>query len=194
MYQPQKGLVSHDSKDLLGCSKESRYRGISAVFQKFNRYPMTVGENITISDGLSTEGVKGRLNEKEFVYDFERFPEKEATLLGREYGGEELSGGQWQKLAIARGVYRTHEMICLDEPTAAIDPLEENELYHQFAKVCKENTAVIVTHRMGLVKLADRILVLDKGRIVGYSNHADLLKSCEEYQNLWESQSEVYAD
>ena len=105
-----------------------------------------------------------------------------------------MSGGQWQKLAIARGAYRDSALICLDEPTSAIDPAEENMLYEQFQKMCHNKTAMIVTHRMGLVKLADRIMVMEDGNMVGFDTHSRLLETCEEYKKLWHSQASVYTN
>ena len=90
--------------------------------------------------------------------------------------GGELSGGQWQRVAIARGFYRAHGLIVLDEPTAAIDPLEETKIYRQFAEMAKDKTAVIVTHRLGSARIADRIVVLDKGKIAGIGTHDELIR------------------
>lgn len=117
----------------------------SAVFQDFRRYKMTLRENITISD------VKEKIDE-EYI---ESIGQKTGILpdlntnLGVEFGGIDLSGGQWQRIAIARGLYKKHDLIVLDEPTAAIDPLEESAIYKQFVEIIKDKTAVLVTHRIG---------------------------------------------
>lgn len=84
-------------------------------------------------------------------------------MLSRKFGGIDLSGGQWQRVAIARGFFRSHDLIIPDEPTAAIDPYEETRIYNRFAEIARDKTAVIVTHRLGSVKLADRILVMKEG-------------------------------
>ncbi len=115
-------------------------------------------------------------------------------MLSREFGGVELSGGQWQRVAIARGLYRTHGLIVLDEPTAAIDPLEETRVYRRFAQAASGRTALIVTHRLGSVRLADRILVLDQGRRAGLGTHEELLADCEAYREMWTSQARYYAE
>lgn len=186
LYQPSEGNVL----------KSETFFQSSAVFQKYGKYPMTVGENIRISspDVKREENLEEVLQKKGFAYSTQQFLNGENTFLGREYGGEELSGGQWQKLAIARGAYKDAAFICLDEPTSAIDPAEENMLYEQFQKICRNKTAMIVTHRMGLVKLADRIMVLEDGNMVGFDTHSRLLESCEEYKRLWHSQAAVYTD
>lgn len=114
------------------------------------------------------------------------------TLLGREFGGAELSGGQWQRIAIARGLYKEHDMIVLDEPTASIDPLEETRLYRMFARMAEGKTAFIVTHRIGSAQLADRILVFDKGKIVEQGTHEELIKSGGKYAFLYREQGKWY--
>ena len=185
LYSPDEGKVE----------REKSLQKKSAVFQKFGHYPMTVKDNIEISDTKKKiDTLESLLQKKGMQMDMKQFKNGEDTFLGREYGGEELSGGQWQKIAIARGVYRDSELICLDEPTAAIDPEQESNLYEQFHKICDGKTAILVTHRMGMVKLADRILVLKDGEIVGIDNHETLLQNCEEYQRLWNSQAVVYQD
>ena len=120
------------------------------------------------------------------------YPEKFGTLLGREFGGAELSGGQWQRIAIARGLYKEHDMIVLDEPTASIDPLEETRLYRMFARMAEGKTAFIVTHRIGSAQLADRILVFDKGKIVEQGTHEELIKSGGKYAFLYREQGKWY--
>ena len=114
------------------------------------------------------------------------------TMLSREFDGIDLSGGQWQRVAIARGFFRPHALIVLDEPTAAIDPIEETKIYNRFAEISKEKTALIVTHRLGSVKLAGRILVMKGGRIVEQGTHAELMRMSGEYARLYASQAQWY--
>ena len=114
------------------------------------------------------------------------------TIIGREFGGIELSGGQWQRLAIARGLYKTCNFIILDEPTAAIDPIEESHLYNNFLNLSEGKTSIIVTHRLGAVKLADRIIVLSNGIIIEEGTHEDLMKKNGKYKKMYESQSQWY--
>ena len=111
----------------------------------------------------------------------------------REFGGTDISGGQWQRLAIARGFYRKHNLIVLDEPTSAIDPLEETRVYEKFAEMSKDKTAVIITHRLGSAKIADRIVVLDAGRIVETGTHEELMERKGHYYKMYQAQAKWYA-
>jgi len=113
-------------------------------------------------------------------------------MLSREFDGVDLSGGQWQRVAIARGLYRYHDLIVLDEPTAAIDPLEESRLYEKFAEISKDKTAIIVTHRLGSAQIADRIVVLDNGAISEMGTHQELLDRKGHYARMYEAQASWY--
>ena len=113
-------------------------------------------------------------------------------MLGRAFGGAEPSGGNWQKLAIARGLYRPHQLIALDEPTAAIDPLTEDEILRSIVTLDGDKTKVIVTHRLNTTRFADRILVLDQGRVAGFGTHEALLATNAIYAKLWQAQAHWY--
>lgn len=193
LYTPEQGSVSYGND---GKKKfKAAQKGISAVFQKYARYQMTLRENISISD-----------TEAEYEDDFlekccekagvesgsEIFPSGYETLLSREFGGVDLSGGQWQRIAIARGFFRKHQLIVLDEPTAAIDPIEETRIYDRFAQMAKEKTAIIVTHRLGSVKLADRVFVMKDGRLVEEGTHEELMRLNGEYARLYRTQEKWY--
>ena len=121
-------------------------------------------------------------------------PEKMDTMMGRSFDGLELSGGQWQRIAMARGLYRDSDFILLDEPTASIDPLEETRIYKMFASVAKEKTCVLITHRLGSARIADRILVMDAGHLVESGTHEELLQKHGLYHEMWVSAAEQYVD
>jgi ABC-type multidrug transport system fused ATPase/permease subunit len=114
------------------------------------------------------------------------------TQLGVELGGVDLSGGQWQTLGIARALVRDAELLILDEPTAALDPRAEQALFGRFAELSAGRTTLLVTHRLGSVRMADRVLVLKGGRLVENGAHGELLARGGEYAALWRLQAEQY--
>ena len=189
LYSPVKGTVSYGEVQR-GAGRI--VNGISAVFQKFCRYSMSLGENIRISDIDSDRSVD-KLNQ--ICKDIGVAPEWAGGIdgmLGREFGGAEVSGGQWQRIAIARGIYRNNSLLILDEPTAAIDALEEKYLYEEFGKLSRNCTSIIVTHRLASAQIADRILVVKDGRIVQDGSHDELVTVEGEYKTMYELQRQWY--
>lgn len=195
LYLPVEGSVKKNGVDTRELAMEALTVGTSAVFQKYQRYQMTLAENITISDPSADCG-EARLDSVCHMAGTETdsFPEGYETMLSREFNGIDLSGGQWQRVAIARGFFRSHDLIVLDEPTAAIDPYEETRIYNRFAEIARDKTAVIVTHRLGSVKLADRILVMKDGEAVQTGTHEELIARDGEYKRLYEAQEQWYSD
>ena len=104
------------------------------------------------------------------------FPIDPQTILSRDFDGIDLSGGQWQRIAIARGIYRNAKLLLMDEPTAAIDPQQESSLYQTFLRAARGRTCILITHRLGLARIADRIVVLKDGRVVETGSHRELLE------------------
>lgn len=201
LYLPSEGSVFIGGVDTKEVSGKSLYRGITAVFQKFQRYKMTLDENIRISDveasengqGLSYESSMLAAVDKAELYMGEKvFPQGFHTMLSREFDGVDLSGGQWQRVAIARGFYRVHSMIVLDEPTAAIDPIEETSLYRKFADISRDKTSIIVTHRLGSAKIANRIIVMEQGKIIELGTHDELLRRGGKYAEMFDAQAKWY--
>ncbi|MCI9435892.1 MAG: ABC transporter ATP-binding protein [Lachnospiraceae bacterium] len=189
LYSPSEGAISYG-----GVCRGGRriVSGISAVFQKFCRYSMSLGENVRISD-LEADKSEDRLNQ--ICRETGVVPEWAGGMdgmLGREFGGAEVSGGQWQRIAIARGMYRNNSLLILDEPTAAIDALEEKYLYEEFGKLSRNCTSIIVTHRLASAQIADRILVMKDGRIVQDGTHEELVEAQGEYKAMYELQRQWY--
>ena len=129
---------------------------------------------------------------KKCGFPVERMPEGLSTMLSREFGGIDLSGGQWQKAAIARGCFRERGVLILDEPTAAIDPLEERHMDRLFEEICRDRTAVIITHRLAAARAADRILVMENGRLAEQGTHDELLQAKGAYWRMYELQKQNY--
>jgi len=195
VYHPSEGKVIVGGLDTCETAPLSIFENISGVFQKYQRYKMTLSENVTISDP------KSKITETEIITDidtalseahFETNEIEYDTMLSPEFDGIDLSGGQWQRLAIARGLFRKNDFIVLDEPTAAIDPIEETRVYTQFQKLAEGKCAVIVTHRLGSAKLAHRIIVMDAGEIVDSGTHDELITRKGKYADMWSAQSQWY--
>lgn len=197
LYLPQSGDVTYGGRSSVEWPLSVLTRGTSAVFQQYQKYQMTLRENVEISDwdkSMSDESMHELLVQCGLNENNGEFPNGLETMLSREFDGVDVSGGQWQRIAIARGYYRDHWLIIMDEPTAAIDPFEESRIYHMFADLAKEKTAVLVTHRLGSVRLADRILVLKNGELVQIGTHDELVNTPGEYQRLWKAQSQWYEE
>ncbi|EQB89539.1 ATP-binding cassette subfamily B protein [Clostridium punense] len=198
LFSPSSGIVTLGKVETSKASMKSLYKNVSAVFQNYQRYKMTLGENIAISDigkngHVNSERLNSALNKADLIIDEEKFIDSYDTMLSREFDGIDLSGGQWQRIAIARGFYRNYNTIVLDEPTAAIDPIEETKIYNKFVDMCKGKTAIIVTHRLGSAKIADRIVVLDNGGISEIGTHEELISKNGKYAEMYRAQSKWYA-
>lgn len=191
LYPVTKGQALIDDQDIYLADYDQK----SVIFQNFSEYQMALKENTAISDlnkAGNQEEVFSALDQAGLSDLTQRLPQGINTMLGREFEGIDLSGGQWQRVAIARGLFKTHELIVLDEPTAAIDPIEERNLYREFQAICRDKTSLMITHRIGSAKMADRIIVLKAGRIVEEGSHAELVAAGGEYQKLFEEQSQWY--
>ncbi len=194
LYLPDEGRVLIGGRDTKTIDLPSAVKHSSAVFQKYAQYKLTLGENVRVSDMAGApRGVASPLQDAGLPVDSACFPQGEKTMLSREFDGVDLSGGQWQRVAIARGLYRAHGLIVLDEPTAAIDPLEETRVYHKFAGLAKDSTAVIVTHRVGSARIAGRIVVMKDGAIDDMGSHDELMARGGLYAQMVAAQAEWYA-
>ncbi len=194
LYRPNQGRIWVGEVPLRELASASAYKNASCVFQDFQRYQLSLRDNVAISDfaklsASSDAEIQDALASAGFRADDQQMTQGLDTLISKEFGGTDLSRGEWQRLSIARAYYRSHQLIVLDEPTAAIDPFEEDRIYRDFMRLKKNHTAVIITHRLGAVRLADRILVLKEGRIAGIGTHDRLLDESQYYRRLWTAQS-----
>ncbi|PXV93371.1 ATP-binding cassette subfamily B protein [Lachnotalea glycerini] len=195
LYLPSEGDVYIGGNNTKEVKQESISRNCSAVFQSFQKYKMNLRNNVSIScmqkEHNDTE-ISSILHDVDLEIDGRTFSEGLDTMLAREFGGTDISGGQWQRIAIGRGLYRNGSIIVLDEPTAAIDPIEETKIYYQFAELSKNKTAVIITHRLGSAKIADSIIVLNNGTIDDIGTHEELISRDGLYKQLYDSQAKWY--
>lgn len=195
LYQAQKGQIYYGRQNLRSLDPEEFYKQISFVSQDFIKYELTVRENIGIGDWKQMENT-GKIYMLLHQVGLETFISQAFVnqLLGNEFGGRELSVGQWQKLAIARGMMKDSSVIFLNEPTAALDPLMETKVLKMFLKIAREKTAIIVSHRIGICKEVDKIIVMKEGKIAEIGNHEELLAEKGEYYRLYTMQQKWYEE
>lgn len=195
LYQAQKGQIYYGRQNLRSLDPEELYKQISFVSQDFIKYELTVRENIGIGDWKQMENTD-KIYMLLHQVGLETFISQASVnqLLGNEFGGRELSVGQWQKLAIARGMMKDSSVIFLDEPTAALDPLMETKVLKMFLKIAREKTAIIVSHRIGICKEVDKIIVMKEGKIAEIGNHEKLLAEKGEYYRLYTMQQKWYEE
>lgn len=194
LYRPTTGRILLDGRDIHTIPREELHRYFAAVFQEYARYQFTVADNIRFGRLWdATDADVRRAAQQSGADEFiQSLPEGYGTLLGRPLGGVDLSGGQWQKLAIARALVRQAPVVILDEPTAALDPKAEAEVYRQFGEMTRGRTAILISHRLGSARLADRIVVLKGGRIVETGTHDELLRAGGEYAGFFTLQAQWY--
>ena len=194
---PSGGRILVDGIDLKQLDLAQWRQQIAVVFQDFCHYSLTVGENIALGDLTALEkldklklaakkaGIADKIDRLEYQYQ---------TLLGKQFDGTELSGGEWQKIAIARDFMREKQaqLLVLDEPTAALDPRSEYEVYSRFSELVTGKTAILVTHRLASVSMCDLIMVLKAGKLIEQGTHRKLLQQQGEYAHLWQMQAQAY--
>jgi len=190
LYPPTSGTLRYGKHDARHFAGKARFDHVSAVFQNYIRYKLNAKENIKISDVENPNNAAAAAAEA--GARLSHLPNGLDTMLSREFDGTELSGGQWQRIAIARGLYRRHDVIVLDEPTAAIDPIEESNIFRLFQESAKDKTAVLVTHRLGSTKIADRILLMENGRICELGTHEQLMEKDGKYARMYREQASWY--
>jgi ATP-binding cassette, subfamily B, bacterial len=196
LYDPTEGQVLLDGVDLREYSLEDLYREISVIFQDFMRYEMTASENIAVGriDALEDSNLLKIAAHKSLADEVVgRLPFKYDQMLGRRFdGGLDLSGGEWQKVALARAYLRDAQLLVLDEPTAALDARSEFEVFKRFAELTQDKMALFISHRFSTVRMADRIVVLENGSIAEQGSHDQLSKLGGRYAEMFEMQAASY--
>jgi ABC-type multidrug transport system fused ATPase/permease subunit len=197
LYPPQTGQVLLDGTEVTRWDPAALRQRMAAMFQPFARYKMTVADNIAMGDGLRTTdpGALSEAAERGLAAPLiAELPDGLATRLSRRFlDGRELSGGQWQRLALARTLLRDQaDVLILDEPTSAMDAAAEAELLSRRFAADRQRTLVLVSHRLANLRTADRIIVLDDGRVVECGTHADLIDAGGVYARLFALQAEAY--
>lgn len=192
-YDPTGGSITIDGKDLKTLKLETWRSTISAVFQDFGQYHFTVSENIALGNiTASKEQISHAVRKGGFQPTLERLPQGMNTELGKEFNGTALSSGEWQRLAMARAFLKDAQFLILDEPTSSLDPQSEQEVFQKFSNQLEGKTALLITHRLGTVKMANRILVLKNGKLIEEGTHTSLIKLQGEYNHLYTLQANQY--
>jgi len=197
LYQPDSGRILLDGLDLQQWETEALRQRIGVIFQDFGRYQLLVGENIGAGDVNHFDDRQRwqQAAEKGMAEPFiEQLPEKYDTQLGKWFkGGRELSGGQWQKIALARAFMRAKaDLLVLDEPTATMDAAAEATIFEHFRDLSRGKMTILISHRFSTVRMADQIIVIDKGRIVERGSHEQLMEHDGQYAYLFSLQAEGY--
>lgn len=196
LYDPTEGQILLDGIDLREYDLEDLYREIGVIFQDFMRYEMTARENIAVGKITEIEDLpllKGAAHKSLADEVIARLPANYEQMLGRRFeGGVDLSGGEWQKLALARAYLRNSQLLILDEPTAALDARSEYEVFQRFAELTAGKMALFISHRFSTVRMADRIVVLESGRIVEDGTHEKLTHMGGRYAEMFELQAASY--
>ncbi|MDR0936955.1 MAG: ABC transporter ATP-binding protein/permease [Oscillospiraceae bacterium] len=194
LYEPNSGAITMGGEDIHTHLSKTR-KTLSAVFQDFAKYEASIRENITVSDRSSADGELENLCKKTGAWEFIKTqPAGIDEIVGSfSASGNNLSGGQWQKIALTRCAYRENaKIMVLDEPTAALDPLAEADLYRSFSDLTGDRTTILISHRLGITQLVDRILVFDEGRIVEDGDHKTLLSNGGLYAKMYQAQAQWY--
>jgi ATP-binding cassette subfamily B protein len=196
LHNPVSGRILLNGVDLREYDLDDLRRQMTVVFQDFCRYPLPVWENISLGD-VSRLHDRDRISKaaRDAGADsvIRRLPQGEETLLGKQFeGGVDLSGGEWQKIALARAFMRDAPILILDEPTAALDPRSEYDLYRRFTALAAGRTTLLISHRFSTVRMADRIIVLEDGQVLEEGDHAALIARGGRYAELYTMQAERY--
>ena len=196
LYDPTEGQILLDGVDLREYELEDLYREIGVIFQDFMRYEMTARENIAvgkIEEVMDLPVLKAAAEKSMADEVIARLPAGFEQMLGRRFeGGVDLSGGEWQKLALARAYLRNSQLLILDEPTAALDARSEYQVFQRFAELTAGKMALFISHRFSTVRMADRIVVLESGRIVEEGTHDKLTHMGGRYAEMFELQAASY--
>ncbi len=196
LYQPTQGTIRIDGLDLCDINVNEWRRKTTVIFQDFQKFNL-----LNVKDNIA-------VGQTDYIDDLDRIQQAATlsgahdmvtnlsegyhTLLGKEFGGTDLSHGQWQRIAIARTYMRNADLLILDEPTASLDAKGEVEIYNQFKQAANGKTVIFISHRLGVSKLADRIIVLKNGHIVEDGSHSELMENNGHYAMMYEVQAKWY--
>lgn len=196
LYYPERGEILINDKPIEKYSIEEYRERTSVLFQDFLKYEGSLKENVILGD-IRRDSIDDNVNDALNKANVDFLREEKKYFLDRILGnwfdnGSQLSGGQWQKIALARVYYKEADIYLLDEPSSALDAMAELKIFNSFFEVSKEKMAIYITHRVKIAKNATKIVVIDNGEIVGIGRHEELLRKCEVYRELYEKETQEY--
>ncbi|MGB9176209.1 MAG: ABC transporter ATP-binding protein [Methanoregula sp.] len=198
LYSPDTGKILADGQDLSEVSPEDWQSRLTVLFQDYVHYNMTVRENIWLADitrSYDSPDIARAAEKADVDAVINRFPHTYRTMLGHSFsGGQELSTGEWQKIALARAFFRNAEIVILDEPASSLDALAEAEIFRKFKEIVGGRSAILISHRFSTVLMADRIYVLDRGQVVEQGTHAELMSRNGWYATMFHAQADAYRE
>lgn len=193
-YEPQKGKITLNGFNISDFTITQYRKLISAVFQDFSLTSFQLGQNIACTQEYDKQNIYTAINRANLSEWIEKHEENINIYLHKNFNGAgiEISGGEAQKIAIARAIYKNGALFILDEPTAALDPRAEADVYENIGKIVSDRTAVYISHRLASCRFCDHILVFDNGHVIQMGTHEQLVNQKGQYQNLWKAQAQFY--
>lgn len=196
LYKANEGNIFINGRNIDNYNLSDLYKKISVIFQDFNRYAFSINDNILFGDitlNKDDKKIVEVIDEVGLQKFIEDLPDKYDTKLGKVLGeGVDISGGQWQRIALARALLRNSEIIILDEPTSALDPQTELAFFDKINKIIKNKSVLFISHRMASAKMADRIIVMKNGQIIEEGTHDELFNLRQEYYSMYNAQAKWY--
>ena len=194
LYEPTEGQILLNGVDIRYYDYKDYSRIFSVVFQDFNLFSFTIGQNVACDKDFDETKVTDCLERAGFEERLKKMPEGiNTSIYQMNDKGVEISGGEAQKIAIARALYKDAPFVILDEPTSALDPVAEYEIYQHFDKMVQDKTSIYISHRMSSCRFCDNILVFDEGQVVEQGSHDKLMEKGGLYSELWNAQAQYYA-
>ena len=194
LYDVTDGKILLNGANIKEYTKDSIINLYSVVFQDFKIFSVSLKDNICANSDFESDRFYACLENANIKDRAERLPNKENTYLYKDLdeNGVEISGGEAQKLALARALYKDAPIVILDEPTAALDPIAENEIYSHFNSFVENKTTIYISHRLSSCQFCDNIVVFDNAKIVECGSHQTLINNNGEYTDLWNAQVKYY--
>lgn len=193
-YKPESGRILINGEDIKHFTKEALYSLISPVFQEATILPFTIAQNVTMEENSADRNkIEECLKKVGLWDDIIRLPKGvDCQISNLEEKGISLSGGQQQKLLMARALYKGAQLLLFDEPTAALDPIAESETYEMFHELSETKTAIYISHRLASTLFCDRVILLEQGKVKASGTHPWMMENCKEYKEMYELQSQYY--